>query len=72
MHLVPPHSSLFACAFSFADSGSHIGPIHPTDNGNRQEDEDPSYLDVPEGDNDEGKSYSPPYHLTLNHHNAKT
>ena len=56
MHLVPPHSSLFACAFSFADSGSHIGPIHPTDNGNRQEDEDPSYLDVPEGDNDEGKS----------------
>ena len=56
MHLVPPYSSMFACAFSFADSGSLIRPICPTDDGNRQEDKDPSYVDVPEGDNDEGKS----------------
>ena len=56
MHLVPPYSSMFACAFSFADSGSLIGPIHPIDDGNRQEDKDTSYVDMPEGDNDEGKS----------------
>jgi hypothetical protein len=30
--------------------------IRPTDNANRQEDEDPNLVDVPEGDNDEGKS----------------
>ena len=56
MHLVPPCSSMFACAFSFVDSGSLIRPIRPTDDGNRQEDEDPSYVDGLEGDNDEGKS----------------
>jgi hypothetical protein len=56
MHLVPPYSFMFACAFSFVDSGSHIRPIRPTDDDNRQEDEDPSCVDVPEGDNDEGKS----------------
>ena len=56
MHLVPPYSSMFACAFSFADSGSLIRSIRPTDDDNRQEDEDPSYIDVLEGDNDEGKS----------------
>ena len=56
MHLVPPHSSLFSCAFSFADSGSLIGPIRSTDDDNRQEDEDPNFVDVPEGDNDERKS----------------
>ena len=56
MHLVPPYSSLFACVFSFADSGSLIGQIRLTDDDNHQEDEDPSYVDVQEGDNDEGKS----------------
>ena len=56
MHLVPPYSYMFACAFYFEDSGSLIRPIRPTDDGNRQEDTDPSYVDVPEGDNNEGKS----------------
>ena len=53
---MPPYSSLFAYAFSFVDSGSLIRQIRLTDDGNRQEDEDPSYIDMPEGDNDEGKS----------------
>jgi hypothetical protein len=56
MYLVPPYSSMFAYAFSFADSGSLIRLIRPTNDGNHQEDEDPSYVDVSEGDNDEGKS----------------
>ena len=56
MHLVPPYSSMFAFAFSFAHSGSLIRSIRPTDNGNPQEDEDPNFVDVSEGDNDEGKS----------------
>jgi hypothetical protein len=30
--------------------------MRPTDDGNRQEDEDPNFIDVPEGDNDDGKS----------------
>ena len=30
--------------------------IQPTDDGNHQEDEDLNFVDVPEGDNDEGKS----------------
>ena len=58
---------MFACAFSFADSGSLIKPIRPTDDGNRQEDEYPNFVDVPEGDNDEASPSSPPYHLALNH-----
>ena len=56
MHLVPPYSYMFACAFSFEDSGSLIRLIRPTDDGNPQEDEDPNFIDVPEGDNDVGKS----------------
>jgi hypothetical protein len=56
MHLVPPYSSMFACAFSFPNSGSLTRLIRLTDDGNRQEDEDLSYEDVPQGDNDEGKS----------------
>ena len=55
MHLVPPYSSLLLVPF-FADSSSLIRPIRSIDDGNRQEDEDPSYVDMPEGDNDEGKS----------------
>jgi hypothetical protein len=35
---------------------SLIRPIRLTDDGNRQEEENPSYVDMPEGDNDEGKS----------------
>ena len=42
--------------FSFADSGSLMRPIRPTDDNNRQEDKDPNYIDVPEGDDNEGKS----------------
>ena len=53
---MPPYSSMFAFAFSFVDSGSLIRPIRPTDDDNRQEDEDPNFVDVPEGDNDERKS----------------
>jgi hypothetical protein len=53
---LPPYSSMFACVFSFEDSGSLIRPIRLTDDGNRQEDEDPNYVDVPKSDNDEGKS----------------
>ena len=56
MHLVPPYSYMFACAISFEDSGSLIRPIHPTNDGNRQENEDPSYVDMSKGDNDKGKS----------------
>ena len=56
MHLVSPYSSMFACAFSLVDSGSLIRPIRSTDDGNHQEDEDLSYVDVLKGDNDEGKS----------------
>ena len=47
---------MFAFAFSFAYSGSLIQPISPTDDGNHQEDEDLNFIDVPEGDNNEGKS----------------
>ena len=47
---------MLAFAFSFVYSGSLIRPIRLTDDDNRQEDEDPSYIDVLEGDNDEGKS----------------
>ena len=56
MHLVPPYSSMFSFAFSFMYSGSFIRPIRLTDNGNRQEDEDPNFVDVLEGDDNEGKS----------------
>jgi hypothetical protein len=56
MHLVSSYSPMFACAFSFMNTGSLIRQIRPTDDGNHQEDEDPSYEDVPKGDNDEGKS----------------
>jgi hypothetical protein len=47
---------MIAFAFSFADSASLIRPIRPTDDGNHQEDEDPNYIGVPEGEKDEGKS----------------
>ena len=47
---------MFAFAFPFTYSGSLIRSIRPIDNGNRQEDEDPNFVDVSEGDNDEGKS----------------
>jgi hypothetical protein len=30
--------------------------LYPTDEGDYQENEDPDYIDVPEGDNNEGKS----------------
>ena len=57
MHLVPPYSSMFAWVlFSFANVGSLMRPIRPTDNNNRLEDEDPNYIDVSEGDDNEGKS----------------
>jgi hypothetical protein len=35
---------------------SLIRPIRLTDDDNHQEEENPSYVDMPEGDNDEGKS----------------
>ena len=47
---------MFAFAFCFAHSGSLMRPICPTNDGNRQEDEDPNFIDMLEGDNDEGKS----------------
>ena len=47
---------MFAFAFSFMYSGSLIRPIRPTDDSNRQEDKDTNFIDVPEGDIDEGKS----------------
>ena len=53
---MPPYSCLFACAFSFADSGSLIGQIRLTDDDNHQEDEDPNFVDVLKSVNDEGKS----------------
>jgi len=57
MHLVPPYSSMFAWVlFSFANVGSLMRPIRPTNDNNHQEDEDLNYVDVLEGDNNEGKS----------------
>ena len=53
---MPPYSSMFVFAFSFAYSGSLIRLIRPIDDGNRQEDKDPNFVDVSEGDHDEGKS----------------
>jgi hypothetical protein len=47
---------MLAFAFSFADSGSLIRPIRSTNDQNRQEDKDPNYVVMPEGENDEGKS----------------
>ena len=47
---------MFAFAFPFVYSGSLIRPICPTDDSNRQEDEDPNFIDMPESVNDEGKS----------------
>jgi hypothetical protein len=47
---------MFAFAFSFTYSGSLIQPIRLIDDGNDQEDEEPNFIDVPKGDNDEGKS----------------
>ena len=47
---------MFAFAVSFAYSGSLIRPIRLSDDRNRHEDEDPNFVDVSEGDNDEGKS----------------
>ena len=60
MHLVPPYSSMFAWVlFSFADVSSLMRLICPTNNNNRQEDEDLNYVDVPKGDDNEGKSQLP-------------
>ena len=47
---------MFAFAFSFAYNSSLIRPIRAIDDGNRQENEDPNFIDVPKGDNDKGKS----------------
>ena len=47
---------MFAFAFSFMYISSLIRPIRPTDDGNHQEDEDANFVNVPEGDNDEGMS----------------
>ena len=43
-------------ALCFVVSGSIILIDMPADNGNCQEDKYPNFVDVPEGDNDEGKS----------------
>ena len=57
MHLVPPYSSMFAWVlFLFVNSDSIIQPIRLTDDGDRQEDEDPNFVDVPKTNDDEGKS----------------
>ena len=42
--------------FSFVVSGSLISIDMSTDDDNHQEDEDLNFVDVPEGDNDEGMS----------------
>jgi hypothetical protein len=47
---------MFAFALSFTVSGSLISNDMPNRHGNRQEDKDPNFVDVPKGDNDEGKS----------------
>jgi hypothetical protein len=47
---------MFAFALSFVVSGSLTSIDTPIDDGNRQEDKDPNFIDVLEGDNDEGKS----------------
>ena len=47
---------MFGFVFSFAYRRSLIRPICPTDDGNLQEDEDPNFIDVLEGDKDKGKS----------------
>ena len=57
MHLVPPYRSMFAWVlFLFVNSDSIIQPIRLTDDGDRQEDEDPNFVDVPKTNDDEGKS----------------
>ena len=47
---------MFAYAFTLCLSGRFIRSLRPTDDGDRQENEDPNFIDVPEGDNNEGKS----------------
>ena len=47
---------MFAFALSFMVGGSLIWIDTSIDDGDRQEDEDPYFIDVPKGENDEGKS----------------
>ena len=47
---------MFAFAFTLCLSGSLIRSLLPTDDGDSQENEDLNFVDLPEGDNDEGKS----------------
>ena len=47
---------MFPFALSFVVSGSLISIDMSTGDGDRQDDEDPYFVDVPEGDNDVGKS----------------
>ena len=56
--IAPSTTMLFyVCLFLyFMSSGSLIRSLHPLDDGDRQENEDPYFVDVPKGDNDEGKS----------------
>ena len=50
---MPPYSSMFAFApFLLWLAVVLFRPIRPTDDGNHQEDKDPDFVDVPEGDND--------------------
>ena len=56
MHLVLPYYSMFDFALSFMVGGSLISIDTPTDDDDRQENGDPDFIDVLEGENDEGKS----------------
>ena len=47
---------MFAFALSFMVGGSLILIDTSTGDGDRQDDEDPYFVDVPEGENDKGKS----------------
>ena len=47
---------MFALAFSFVVNGSLVSIDTLTNDGNRQEDKDPNFINVLEGDNNEGKS----------------
>ena len=47
---------MFAFAFSFVVSGSLISIDTPTGDGDHQDDKDPNFIDMLEGENDEGKS----------------
>ena len=56
MHLVPPYSSMFGWVLFLLRIAVVWCDWYVQQTTNRQEDEDPNYVDVPEGDDNEGKS----------------